>query len=179
VSRRFDRNPGIADMIVIVIAVALSLAVSRHADPLAYPPSPDWIFVLVIRASVDSVVGVALALIVIRSVREGNSRRALRTPGVFACAIIVLIRLCFEISSRIVDHYNRLSDIYEFAPLGSLFFGGICVAAGWAMLGLTDNFRAEPDWLDRAGRAIGALWVLLTAAIVFAVFVQAVIAEVF
>jgi hypothetical protein len=36
---------------------------------------------------------------------------------------------------------------------------GLAVAAAWMALLLTGRWRAEPSWIDRAGRILGVLWI--------------------
>ena len=35
------------------------------------------------------------------------------------------------------------------------------VAAAWLTLALTGRWRPRPDWLDRAGRALGTFWIAI------------------
>jgi hypothetical protein len=38
---------------------------------------------------------------------------------------------------------------------------GPAVLAAWAALRLGGRWRSEPNWIDRAGRILGAFWVVL------------------
>ena len=39
------------------------------------------------------------------------------------------------------------------------FPGPFVVAGAWLLLALTGRWRAEKTWVDRLGRALGAVWV--------------------
>ncbi len=38
---------------------------------------------------------------------------------------------------------------------------GLTVAMGWLILSLGHRWRPEPSWIDRAGRIVGAYWLLM------------------
>ena len=38
---------------------------------------------------------------------------------------------------------------------------GPAVASAWAVLALSGRWKAEASWIDRAGRVVGALWILV------------------
>jgi hypothetical protein len=40
---------------------------------------------------------------------------------------------------------------------------GFAVAGVWLALLLVGRWKAEPSWIDRLGRALGCLWIVLTA----------------
>jgi hypothetical protein len=37
---------------------------------------------------------------------------------------------------------------------------GLAVASVWLILILSGRWRSHPDWIDRLGRGLGALWML-------------------
>ncbi len=41
------------------------------------------------------------------------------------------------------------------------FSSGSGVGTVWIVLGLSGTWRAEPNWIDREGRAMGVYWVTL------------------
>ena len=56
-----------------------------------------------------------------------------------------------------VPHYRAISFIFN---LDRLDLYSLAVAGAWLALALSGRWRPEPDWLDRAGRVLGLLWIV-------------------
>jgi len=106
-------------------------------------------------------------------------RRLCRQPGFVACGMIsaglglfLLIWLLHQGLAR--TPWGQLSPYYVLfwqfrAPFGPVYgqelivltFGlGLAVLGAWALLFLGGFWRAERSWLDRAGRILGAGWIM-------------------
>ena len=94
-------------------------------------------------------------------------RRLRRQPGWVACASALAASLWFlaETFGRglIRDTMNQrvfiMSDSLAVQLGVTLRDTGLAVAAVWMTLLLTGRWRAEPSWIDRAGRILGVLWI--------------------
>jgi hypothetical protein len=101
-------------------------------------------------------------------------RRLVLQPGAAACgaaSFVLVIR---------VAHYLAVRSAYREGAFWPIFSGKdhvlgdelcswvfpwglyLCtITAVWGLLGLSRRWRAEPSWIDRAGRSIGILWIVL------------------
>jgi hypothetical protein len=102
-------------------------------------------------------------------------RRLARQPGLVAgCAVVV--GAAAVAWPAVV---GALAGLYQIDPLthqpASYWVGmsrgvglpeavGLAVTAAWLTLALGGRWRPEPSWIDRAGRALGACWIVLLAA---------------
>jgi hypothetical protein len=96
-------------------------------------------------------------------------RRLARQPGTVACwaasfVLAIEIALSLVILSGITN--QRLGSLSHFIMSSAGFRHmtskvGFAVAAAWLTLALSGRWRAEPDWIDRAGRVLGAIWIAL------------------
>jgi hypothetical protein len=108
-----------------------------------------------------------VALLALRLGRPRPSRRRLLAqPGFAACAIATVVMILisleeyrtyclvnrklmsFTLSNLVVLSYRRMSISY--APAGL-----------WFLMAACGRWHAEPSWIDRAGRIIGAFWIVL------------------
>jgi hypothetical protein len=128
------------------------------------------------------------ALVLLRFVPPRRSlRRCFRQPGAIACAVASLA-VCFEIGNHILNLTVRLdasrltADLRardplrvrpsgEASVLGSIAFGigtipGWLVAGAYLALWAAGLFRPERSWIDRAGRVLGWLWMVMAAGFV-------------
>jgi hypothetical protein len=110
-------------------------------------------------------------------------RRLARQPGFVACfaaGVVLAVRavgallsalawLLPELSAQAVYKtfveyppcYRLWSSLlypFPFAAPGEI---GLAVAAAWLILGIGGSWRAERSWVDRAGRALGAVWLIM------------------
>jgi hypothetical protein len=92
--------------------------------------------------------------------------RLARQPGFAAClAVVVVIVLVGSMNFAFLEY--RMDDVplwpkvRAYLALTLTFNQGQCAAAvaiAWLTLALTGRWRPRPDWLDRAGRALGIFW---------------------
>ncbi len=127
-----------------------------------------------------------VALLVLRFRRPRPPiRRCFRQPGALACGAAAMC-LCLEVVNHFLNltirfNTTRLSNDLSaryllFAPkmshasiLGAVAFGmgetpGLAVAGAYLALRAAGLWRSERSWLDRSGRALGWLWIILALA---------------
>ncbi len=97
-------------------------------------------------------------------------RRLARQPGFAAgCAVALVIVLVGSMNFALLEHRPDPSTptsikVHAYLKLTLTFSQGQCgaaVAAAWLTLALTGCWRPRPDWLDRAGRALGLFWLAI------------------
>ncbi len=110
----------------------------------------------------------------LRGPRPSRARLA-RQPGLAACAAVTLMAALSEVEYlarvmvRGVDNPFRSGFSYETLLVlmdgvrYSFMYDGRAVAVAWLTLALVGRWRPAPDWVDRAGRAVGAFWLLMLA----------------
>lgn len=178
--RRFT----LLDAMVLVAAAAVGLAMAReHArweDPgLAYRVPVIGMFPRLAPATRGVVLGwpvvamETLALILLRLRRPRPiGRRLFAPPGVAACIIaaVMLALMLVTEAANATDYLLRYPTLF---PRGRILetmvhkmLGGVvspsigsAVAASWVAMALARRWRPEPSWIDRAGRALGWLWI--------------------
>jgi len=115
-----------------------------------------------------------IALLPLRMMRpRPRWRRLTRQPGFIACCVASLV-LVVETSLSVLilgsmhTHYTvkTWGQAWTIAFSGDGFrqMGsrpGFAVAAAWITLAMTGRCRPASDWVDRLGRVIGWIWVLL------------------
>ena len=87
-------------------------------------------------------------------------RRLARQPGVsatFAATAMVAVWSAFIGVQSLLGKSGEALDVLTFSPIGI----GPAVLGAWIALYLGRSGRPERGWIDRAGVAIGALWVIL------------------
>lgn len=97
-------------------------------------------------------------------------RRAWRQPGMGACLAALLAMLWGGLTALLMLGLVSLfptwrasgrSFVQEFF-VGHLFpLVGIAVAATWCPLLLSGRWAKPADWIDRVGRVVGILWILI------------------
>jgi hypothetical protein len=105
---------------------------------------------------------VALLLLRLRRPRP-RLRRALLQPGAVACAAATV-----AIAVEATWILSLLAVGSRFVHPSSVFVGyaqqvSFAVLGGWTALAAGGRWRSEPSWLDRAGRAAGGSWIVVTA----------------
>ncbi len=122
-----------------------------------------------------------VAIMILRLKKPRPTLRLLfRQPGTAACAaasflIALLVSRCavgcvcqillrgessflLETEERYGDKLSAFLSL-EFEPaLGSF---GLVIGAVWVLLTLTHLSTSEPTWIERAGRGLGGLWILI------------------
>jgi hypothetical protein len=94
-------------------------------------------------------------------------RRLVRQPGTMAAIAaslgiaIAILQVTFALLFAIHSMLSK-DDLYILALLGGVAsYPGIAVFFVWMTLLLGGWWRAEPDWVDRAGRVCGAYWMTM------------------
>ncbi len=91
-------------------------------------------------------------------------RRLARQPGFVACwaaALGLLVVACLVTGEALAtDRFTFILDDYALLVFAEVF-PGLAVLASWLTLATTGAWHSEPDWIDRFGRALGVLWLLL------------------
>jgi len=127
----------------------------------------------------------AILFLRLRRPRE-RWRRLIRQPGLVACLatlLVVVARVPGYTATRLrimgntqLTTYRPLFVSGESMGMGMpwdasiVVFGydqalntmamiGVAVAASWLLLAASGRWRAEPSWIDRAGRALGVYWI--------------------
>ena len=108
-------------------------------------------------------------------------RRLMRQPGAVACTVATNVFLITSLGITAAVAIRYLS-VWRFSVWAMYFlplyfhcaYGirlptlmGAGVTCGWATLALGGRWHPEPSWIDRAGRLVGACWVVLFLADAF------------
>jgi hypothetical protein len=136
-------------------------------DIVSKRASSDRLLTLVQGSSQCVAAAIMLALIPIRLLRpRPGLRRLVRQPGFAACcAIAAVLALGFIEGLMWVlfrDVQKGWGNVWPFQQLWAIAIeirGIFAVAGVWLLLAFTGRWRAEKSWVDRLGRALGAVWV--------------------
>jgi hypothetical protein len=182
------RNFNLIDMAVLVVLAALSVMFAKSGEFVEFLTflsqairSSNFRWFTDMPSTLNFHLGSVLCywtlgFLVLR-MRRPRPRlgRLWRQPGFVAtCAastvILIILLEKFIWHRNNIMHYlegDRLAYLFQPA-LGSSPQPGPAVAAAWTILILSGRWRPEASWVDRCGRLIGGLWVLL--ALVFPIF---------
>ena len=97
-------------------------------------------------------------------------RRVFRQPGLAAGTTTMVFALAALMSFVIYAmndrglHFQSVNEMNLWTRIGMIpmFLAGNAVAAVWIVMGLSGTGRAEPSWIDRAGRALGIYWITIS-----------------
>jgi hypothetical protein len=166
-SRRFTLLDGL--ILIAPMAAGLAMVQPFFRDRLflyGSTPSPRWLGYAGVGMNLASrfvAMGMLGVLVVRLLPPRPRLRRLSRQPGAVACAagaaaMVVggLVAVAF-IAFR--DQSSRSSGISGWAFFEARI--GPAVMASWVALALSRRWRAEPSWVDRAGRILGAYWIAL------------------
>jgi hypothetical protein len=165
-SRR--RRFGLLDGLILVVPVAIGFALSRAWLEVAlWHPFAEWTsrwkemidFNLKIAGRFISVAMLGLLFVRLRHPRPGL-RRLSRQPGAVACVAATLAMAAGGIVVGTMRVFQE-APIFEVEWLWPTFEAWIAPAVmiAWAALFLGRRWRAEPSWIDRAGRFCGFYWI--------------------
>jgi hypothetical protein len=179
-----ERRFTLLDAMILVAATAVGIALSkawpgpetyevslaifgpkllRSLGPVTHRIIASWPIVAIWTA----------ALIALRLRRpRPASRRLFAPPGIAACvvALVVMLLKWLECGGYVVLHNDWVRNVRDISPLSlsrvildatASPVIGYGVAAVWASLALARRWRPEPGWIDRAGRVVGLLWIVL------------------
>ena len=170
------RKFNITDFCVLIVALALQLSTMKYyySLPRLWSPMIDLssgIFAVEYFAN-PAVPVLAVCTAAILALRFRGPRPSLRflgrQPGFAACVCAILVvsaRLAFsqaawQAGTRLgllpsVDWPDRL--FIEFPGIAT--GGGFAIMSAWAIAARGRLFRPSADWVERAGRIIGCLWI--------------------
>jgi hypothetical protein len=183
--RRFT----LCDAMVLVAAVGLGLMLSRtwsyyaekltgplkHLAAVGHPWLPSMIYNIIALWPVVAMVAPALLLLRLRQPRP-PARRLFAPPGVAACmvATVIMALECVEdslysIAFTLAYHEpgapfpESAATTLALSATGAFLTTRVSygIAAAWVAIAIARRWRAEPSWIDRAGRVVGCLWLLL------------------
>ena len=88
-----------------------------------------------------------------------KGRRVGERPGGVLCAIVCLaftiLFAWLEVAWKMGWHRGQALVFWHYVPYISLV-----VAASWSTLFVSGRWNPEPHWMDRMGRALGAVWLI-------------------
>jgi hypothetical protein len=182
----------LSDAMLLVIAVAVGLWRNQVVSYSAFPWttvklhfSVEYALILVM----PHVGATTVAVLAMRMMKPRPSFRGLgHQPGAVAClvasAALLLIALWFAttmMTGRALafsQNVTRLpgggviasGGVLRFPDTGRwlIVYGdrvGFTVAGAWLYLSLAGLWRSEATWIDRLGRAMGWLWIILAVAL--------------
>jgi hypothetical protein len=163
---RLSRAIHLADVMLFVLATAVSIVATRSClEEMqmfhhGFNNLGNWFII-----ASPSVMSVTLVLLLIGLI--DHPPELFRRPGFVACwvtALAMALRLSVNFISiadhrLFADHPLKSLFNYEFYWLFSIDMGG-WIAVAWMTLILSGAWRAERNWIDRLGRAIGVFWIL-------------------
>jgi hypothetical protein len=155
----------VGDTMILVAVTAAGFATARACLPVMRGSTPA--FGMRISATFVAL-ALTIGLIPLR-LRPPRPRRLGRNPGMVACCAVVLA-MAFILAEQaiswlnpatgaalVVPHYRTINLVFN---LMRLDLYSPAVAGGWLALAMSGRWRPEPDWLDRAGCALGACWIV-------------------
>lgn len=152
------------DAATLIAATAVALAIARTAHPgirSLYGNSIwEWI-----QMSVPFGILWMLSILGLRFLPPRPSLRHLaRRPGMVACCVVAVYTLwniawtgLWAAKGGFAANHNFWSDLLP--GLGHQV-GGVLPAA-WVTLAFSGRWRSEPSWFDRAGRLLGAYFIVM------------------
>jgi hypothetical protein len=179
---RAGRRFKVLDAMILVAATAIGLALTQRLSPgtltLSYDPigpmsarwgSPwtarDWAL-WAVKTSLNRyhyfLPLVATLTLTVLSLRMAPPRprraRLFRQPGVVAClAAVCGLGLWVPLPAILAMRATRRED----PPLALFAIAAAsAVGASWLILWMGRRWRAEAGWIDRAGRALGVVWLV-------------------
>jgi hypothetical protein len=164
------RRPfGLLDGLILLVPVAIGFALSRPRLAVAsWDPFNEWAsrwrgiidFNLNVASRFVSVAMLGLLVVRLRHPRPGL-RRLSRQPGTVACTAAALAMAAGGtiVGTMRIFRESRFSEgdasWITFEP-----WIAPAVMISWAALFLGRRWRAEPSWIDRAGRCCGCYWIV-------------------
>lgn len=164
----------ILDAMILVCATAIGVTVVRNWFPPAFYRDitiawPDRaFFASKILSSISLYLAMATVLIRLRRPRP-SLRRLGYQPGLVACLSVSLMAffLLLENAPVLISSKRGLRD-----ELADLLMGvsthtkllAPTVAVAWLVLAIGRRWRADPGWIDRLGRFVGLMWLVILSA---------------
>ena len=167
-TRRFTLLDGL--ILIVPMAAGFALARSYVPEALARLGTPDntarWFRysgLVVNLASRFAAMGMLAVLAARFLPPRPGLRRISRQPGAVACAAGAAAMAMGGLVVGPLWLFRKVSISSADRSFWPFFEARIfpAVAAAWVALALAGRWRAEPSWVDRAGRALGAYWIAL------------------
>jgi len=141
---------------------------SQKPSPEPVGSYPIWIAIM--RCEANLSVGVAAAsggIVLVNLSRHWRASRVWRAPGTVACVVAVAaMGLCvLEETSRGIKYGwgpwgSRFDPFPNSWPLAELRTS-LAVLGAWVIMAAMGRWRRPRTWIDRVGRAVGVLWLVL------------------
>ncbi len=168
-----DKNPRrftIADVMILIAAAAVGLVMHRHhhasmnaamANSWVWARAQTWLMEMAPFLLVSPP-----ALLAARAIRpRPATRRIFRQPGTVACLACVFQEATSEVFYFLSRFRTAIQYSFDFHLYHALYMGS-SVALAWGLQWLMGVWRPESGWIDRAGRGLGILlivvWILLS-----------------
>jgi hypothetical protein len=160
----------LADLIILVAASAVGVLILRTAHggrtvSLFGPLVPPWSFQIGTEVS-PFLISTAAGLLISRLAQPRPPwRRLFRQPGLVACLVILAdlaIGIIFNFGRSWIETLKLPGVNFTFDwYMDVSWSSGMEVALAWTILALARAWRPEPSWIDRAGRCLGGLAIVL------------------
>jgi len=171
------RRFAISDAMVLIAAAAVGTAALRATAPnvallrreLGDAPSQGIRIYLLhsyaLKVAVPFLAAWTSALLFLR-LRQPRPRlrRVFQQPGTIACVVATLamtIEAIWVLALPAV--HSRIMYFAENIFIAYAEHVSFAVVGGWSALALSGHWRSEPNWIDRAGRITGVVWLAVTA----------------
>jgi hypothetical protein len=171
-TRRFN----VADAMILIAATAVALASVQFQglpwilaekwfppkDNALHPPEDGDLAALIS----SLLVAWSIAVVILRFQRPRPSRRRLFIqPGFMACATAcaMMAMLCLDEYRDHIFVYRTFTAPYvQYAVAINYRISISFATAGiWLLMLICRRWHAQPSWIDRAGRVVGACWIIL------------------
>ena len=107
-----------------------------------------------------AVFSAALPALAVRKPRP-PFRRMWSQPGIAGCLAATVAWAMPWAYEWIVDYWLHHETNYIFLVSNYMGQAGVVVATTWLILALNRRWKALPNWLDRSGRVLCILWLVL------------------
>jgi hypothetical protein len=99
-------------------------------------------------------------------------RRVYRKPGMAAVTVALVYAMLSTMGYAVFSYFSPAFNKHMFDDSNSMmlwirigmqpiFLVGGAVASVWIVMWLNGTWRAEPSWIDRAGRTLGVYWITI------------------
>ena len=183
-SRSESRKFGLLDAMILVATTAFGCGLAKWSGIVPFefhglekiPIAKRYVWVALANAKypgapllVSWTLGLFLARM--RSPRPTRTR-LFREPGVVATSTATLAIIAESV--WLVGASLREGRIMLYSAFaGWRHFCAFAVAGGWLTLALSGRWRNSPNWIDRAGRLVGATWIgLVICDWIYYLFIQ-------
>jgi hypothetical protein len=164
VDREIFRRFHISDVIILVAAIAVGLALARVAFSGCYPRRPIpagfhrfYAIECGHAAAFPCVASLTMAFLLLRLRRPTLPlARVTRQPGIVACCMSIMQLVGGGVAASSVGGTSLSNFAFILSPVI-----GMSVAGAWTVLWLNGWWRPEPGWVDAMGRALGACWITM------------------